>query len=460
MVIALETFWPSSDGWSAARIEEQLVVTKDGCEVITRFPAEELWSRGPLPLAGGALPLGQETPSRTVTATAASRAALPGRPPPGPHPGARRCVPCEAVYRGKRDLGSRTCPAAGGPGRARCWRCTRSASAGPTPAEWEHGPSIYSVPGPHPVTGHHRPADPGSRALGARRRDRPRRRRLRAAAPSSRAARATSHDGGGGAARPNLSWHLRDGRAAAARRPRPVRGRPRGDLHSTSALRALADDAARARPTAGHRRRIRCAKGRLRPGEHALVIGAGGIGVFLLYAAVELGARVTSPTSPRARLGIAPRLGAETCSTPAQAAAAGAPRDARDPSRRSCFEVTGSEAGPARRSSPPDPDGARVVLTGLHEHPREIDLRRVTLGRSSCIGTNAHVCDVDLPEAVRRAVDPASRAGPTRARGLSARAPARGGDPAARRAPATRIKTLIDPWAVAPRDALTGSVER
>ena len=38
MVFALETFWPSSDGWSAARIEEQLVVTADGCEVITRFP--------------------------------------------------------------------------------------------------------------------------------------------------------------------------------------------------------------------------------------------------------------------------------------------------------------------------------------------------------------------------------------------------------------------------------------
>ena len=26
-MFALETFWPSSDGWSAARIEEQLVVT-------------------------------------------------------------------------------------------------------------------------------------------------------------------------------------------------------------------------------------------------------------------------------------------------------------------------------------------------------------------------------------------------------------------------------------------------
>jgi Xaa-Pro aminopeptidase len=42
MVFALETFWPATDGWSAARIEEQLVVTRDGCEVITRFPAETL----------------------------------------------------------------------------------------------------------------------------------------------------------------------------------------------------------------------------------------------------------------------------------------------------------------------------------------------------------------------------------------------------------------------------------
>jgi Xaa-Pro aminopeptidase len=46
MVFALETFWPASDGWTAARIEEQLVVTRDGCEVITRFPAEELLVAG------------------------------------------------------------------------------------------------------------------------------------------------------------------------------------------------------------------------------------------------------------------------------------------------------------------------------------------------------------------------------------------------------------------------------
>ena len=46
MVFALETFWPASDGWSAARIEEQLIVTPTGCEVITRFPAEELLVAG------------------------------------------------------------------------------------------------------------------------------------------------------------------------------------------------------------------------------------------------------------------------------------------------------------------------------------------------------------------------------------------------------------------------------
>ena len=44
MVFALETYWPASDGWSAARIEEEIVVTETGHEVITRFPAEQLLS--------------------------------------------------------------------------------------------------------------------------------------------------------------------------------------------------------------------------------------------------------------------------------------------------------------------------------------------------------------------------------------------------------------------------------
>src|SRR5580693_3455015 len=46
MVFALETFWPSKDGWSAARIEEEIVVTETGHEIITRFPAEKLLVAG------------------------------------------------------------------------------------------------------------------------------------------------------------------------------------------------------------------------------------------------------------------------------------------------------------------------------------------------------------------------------------------------------------------------------
>ncbi|MFC7641163.1 M24 family metallopeptidase [Streptosporangium lutulentum] len=46
MVFALETYWPSADGVGAARIEEELVVTADGAEVITKFPAEQLLVAG------------------------------------------------------------------------------------------------------------------------------------------------------------------------------------------------------------------------------------------------------------------------------------------------------------------------------------------------------------------------------------------------------------------------------
>ena len=68
MVFALETFWPASDGWSAARIEEQLVVTSDGCEIITRFPAEDLVIAGrPYFTAGGTLPLEREPESNRNT---------------------------------------------------------------------------------------------------------------------------------------------------------------------------------------------------------------------------------------------------------------------------------------------------------------------------------------------------------------------------------------------------------
>jgi Xaa-Pro aminopeptidase len=67
-VFALETYWPAADGWGAARIEEEVVVTKDGCEVITKFPAEELLVAGKrYYTTGGYLPTMRDSQSHLNT---------------------------------------------------------------------------------------------------------------------------------------------------------------------------------------------------------------------------------------------------------------------------------------------------------------------------------------------------------------------------------------------------------
>ena len=85
MVFALETYWPAADGWSAARIEEEVVVTADGCEVITKFPAEELLVAGrKYWTAGGALDTLRD--SQSSLNTAAGRGERTGTEPASTEP--------------------------------------------------------------------------------------------------------------------------------------------------------------------------------------------------------------------------------------------------------------------------------------------------------------------------------------------------------------------------------------
>jgi Xaa-Pro dipeptidase len=84
MVFALETYWPAADGWSAARIEEEVVVTADGCEVITKFPAEELLVAGRrYYAAGGPLSTTREAQSHLNTAAAVEPAEAAAPTPDG-----------------------------------------------------------------------------------------------------------------------------------------------------------------------------------------------------------------------------------------------------------------------------------------------------------------------------------------------------------------------------------------
>src|SRR6188472_1224461 len=79
MFFALETYWPSADGIGAARIEEEVVVTATGCEVVTKFPAEELLIAGQrFYTTSGPLPTLRSAQSHLNTE--AGRQAPPARP--------------------------------------------------------------------------------------------------------------------------------------------------------------------------------------------------------------------------------------------------------------------------------------------------------------------------------------------------------------------------------------------
>jgi hypothetical protein len=81
MVFALETYCAATDGRSAARIEEEVVVTATGYEVITRFPAEELLVAGRQYVRGADLIKDGETATPAgnggIAAAVASSAVVP-----------------------------------------------------------------------------------------------------------------------------------------------------------------------------------------------------------------------------------------------------------------------------------------------------------------------------------------------------------------------------------------------
>ena len=79
MVFALETYCPASDGVSAARIEEEVLVTEDGNRILTRFPGEELLVAGRQYVRGADIvdeQRGEPWPSERPTGTGAAAVGL------------------------------------------------------------------------------------------------------------------------------------------------------------------------------------------------------------------------------------------------------------------------------------------------------------------------------------------------------------------------------------------------
>ncbi len=184
-------------------------------------------------------------------------------------------------------------------------------------------------------------------------------------------------------------------------------------------------------------------RGRPRAGANVLVIGAGGIGSFLIFALARHGAAVVAADVSPERLAVARRLGAvATMLSPAAVDAGFAPA--------LVFEVTGTDEGVAAAVAAVEP-GGRVVEVGIAKHPIALDLRRVTTKELEIVGTNALIGRDDVPEAARLLAsepdlwqDVAPQAIPLERLVEDGIVPLLEGR-------AAHIKLLVDPWAAAAR---------
>ena len=204
-------------------------------------------------------------------------------------------------------------------------------------------------------------------------------------------------------------------------------------------------------------------QGRLRPGDTAVVLGVGGVGAFLAYAAAQLGADVLAVDLDPARLAVAEALGVSAAlrADPGASPAPGVLGHAGSPVSV-VYEVTGAPAALAAALDMVRPRG-RVVQVGLGADPVSIDMRRITLREIRLVGTRAQVFEADFADAASLIA--------SRPEGWSDVAPialpldqlvSDGLLPMAKGRP-ERIKTLIDPWATATRPASgarAGSIDR
>lgn len=194
-------------------------------------------------------------------------------------------------------------------------------------------------------------------------------------------------------------------------------------------------------------------RGRLEAGDVTVIIGVGGIGAFLTYAAAELGATVVVSDLDEDRLAIARSLGAAYTVNPKDGGSVADTLAANGLIPTVIYEVSGSKQGLAEAMALA-PRGCRIVLVGLQGSPTEINPRDISIRELELLGTNAHAVAVDMPEALRLLASRAEGWRDIAPTALSLDALVSEGIEPMVEGRSTRIKTLIDPWADAPRDTV------
>jgi (R,R)-butanediol dehydrogenase / meso-butanediol dehydrogenase / diacetyl reductase len=142
-------------------------------------------------------------------------------------------------------------------------------------------------------------------------------------------------------------------------------------------------------------------RGSVGVGDAVAVIGAGGIGAFIVAAAKARGAApLIAVDVDERRLEVARSLGADHVVDARTGRAAEEIRaltggDGADV----VVEASGAEPSPAAAIAAAR-RGGQVVVVGLQAAPRPLDLLDMALREVNLTSTVAHVCDVDLPEAL------------------------------------------------------------
>ena len=188
-------------------------------------------------------------------------------------------------------------------------------------------------------------------------------------------------------------------------------------------------------------------------GDSVVVIGVGGVGAFLVYAAARSGLRVLAADLDPERLRIAAALGASlTLQVDTDEPLAVQLASALGGQAAAAYEVTGVPSVLNAALEVVAPRG-RVVAIGLGAAPVPVDVRSLTLRELCLVGTNAHVFAADFEDAARLVRG--------RSEGWSDVAPVAlplerlvtdGLRPMVERRP-ERIKTLVDPWTAGIRPA-------
>ena len=147
---------------------------------------------------------------------------------------------------------------------------------------------------------------------------------------------------------------------------------------------------------------MRCRASRQQAHENVAVIGAGGIGSFVVAGASHRAqeGRVTAIDIDAGRLETAVALGADNA---VDATGRDLGELLLDLSEGVGFDVvveaSGAPEAPAAALAGAR-RGGRVLLVGLHGAPRELDLTRTILREVDIFTTVAHVCDSDIPAAL------------------------------------------------------------